>query len=214
MTATDTLVKKVRRLVNEAENDSDVSLITEDMRSLDDTILELLPQAVALVQRCSHGGHVNVKALSNEAKKVQEVSDGSYNVALPGDFFKLVSLQLTSWKRACMEISSPESLDAVNAVNGSSCVGAFNPVCVESIVDGGAKVVKLFPCNASDEVVHFVYEAQFNVADGLAMCDSYMADAVTYACTSLLYTVFEKHDAAKPFMSYAMALCGGEKSSN
>ena len=50
MITTADLVKKVRCLVNEAESDAEVSLITDDRRSLDDTVIALLPQAVALVQ--------------------------------------------------------------------------------------------------------------------------------------------------------------------
>ena len=57
------LIRKVRYLINETENDSDVTLITDDLRSIDDTILELLPQAVSIVQRQSKGKYVNVKAL-------------------------------------------------------------------------------------------------------------------------------------------------------
>jgi hypothetical protein len=56
---------------------------------------------------------------------------------------------------------------------------------------------------------HFVYEAQFDIAEGLNMCDSRMADAVSYVCVALLYNVFERYDAAKSFMSFAAALCGG-----
>ena len=47
------------------------------------------------------------------------------------------------------------------------------------------------------------------VNEGLNRCDKYMIDAVVYACASLLYNMFERYDAAKSFMSFAMAFCNG-----
>jgi hypothetical protein len=63
MITTEELIKKVRYLINETEDDSGVSLITDDIRSIDDTIMELLPQAVAIVQKQSCGRYVNARAL-------------------------------------------------------------------------------------------------------------------------------------------------------
>lgn len=209
MITTESLVKKVRRLVNEAESDADVSLMTDCNRSLDDIVRELLPQAVALVQNNSAGGYVNVKALPQADRKLVSSSDGCPSVALPSDFARLVSLQLNSWKRPCLQISSSDSSDAVNVLNGSSFAGVFRPLCVEGVTEQGKRVVKVFPSKSTDVPMHFVYEAQYNAGEGLVQCDENMADAVAYACTALLYNVFEKHDAAKSFMSYAMALCGG-----
>ena len=56
MIATDELVRRVRRLVNEAEDDAALSLISEDTRSIDAHIMRLLPQAVALAQRNKGNG--------------------------------------------------------------------------------------------------------------------------------------------------------------
>lgn len=210
MITTDTLVKKVRALVNEAESDSDVSLITDDMRSLDNVIVELLPQAVSLMQKNSMGGYVNVKALPEAERTPVFSSDGHCSIPLPYDFARLVSLQLSSWGRPCTHISSSESSGAVNFLNGSSTVGRSRPLCIGGVSALGNKVVELFPAGNGDTLLHFVYEAQFNTADGLNKCDVHMADAVAYACTALLYNVFERCDAAKSFMSYAMALCGGK----
>ena len=211
MITTADLVKKVRCLVNEAESDAEVSLITDDRRSLDDTVIALLPQAVALVQKNSGSGYVNVKALASSDRVFVSSSDGYPSVLLPDDFAKLVSLQLGSWKNPCSYISSPESPDAVCALNGNLFAGLFRPLCVEGVTELGKRVVKPFPYNTTDVIVHFVYEAQYNADEGLVLCDERMADAVAYACTALLYNVFEKHDAANSFMSFAMALCGGNE---
>ena len=61
MITTQELINKVRYLINETDADAGISLITDDMRSIDDTIIKLLPQAVAIVQKQSNGKHVNVK---------------------------------------------------------------------------------------------------------------------------------------------------------
>lgn len=211
MIATDALVKKVRSLVNEAESDADVTLITDDRRSLDDTIIELLPQAVALIQSNANGAYVNVKAIPADARVIERASDGVPFVTLPGCFVKLVSLQLASWKVPCRYISSPESAETINALNFNGGAGVFSPVCVDGVTEEGVKIVKLFPCDSTDALLHLVYEASFDPDEGLVMCDMGMADAVAYACASLLYSVFEKHDAAKSFISLAMALCGGNE---
>ena len=210
MITTEELIKKVRCLINEAEADSDVSLITDDKRSLDKTIVELLPQAVALAQKNSNGGYVNVKALTKDNRRIEKSSDGFFAVVLPEGFVALVSLQLDSWKKPCSHIASPDSAKALNVCNNSA-YGVFRPQCVEGVTEQGERVVKLFPCDAENSVMHFVYEAQFDADEGLGRCDEYMADAVAYICTSLLYSVFERYDAAKSFMSYAMALCGKNK---
>ncbi len=211
MITTAELVKKVRFLVNEAEGDYDVSLITDDKRSLDYTIMELLPQAVALVQKNSARGYVNVKALSSSDRQFVSSSDGCPSILLPDDFVRLVSVQLNSWKKPCFYISSSDSLDAVCALNGNLFAGLYRPICVEGVTEEGKRTVKPFPYNSDDVLIHFVYEAQYNINEGLVQCDEHLADAVAYACASLLYNVFEKHDASKSFMSFAMALCTGNE---
>ncbi len=63
------LLRKVRIVINEAVDDNDVSLLSVDTRSLDDSILELLPRAVLFVQ--SNKG-VNARA---EHDRLRTLSD-------------------------------------------------------------------------------------------------------------------------------------------
>ena len=53
-------------------------------------------------------------------------------------------------------------------------------------------------------------EAEFNAEDGLCGCDAVLADAVTYYCAALLYSVFERQDQANAFLSLATLLCNGK----
>ena len=207
MITTQELIKKVRYLINETEYDSGVSLITDDIRSIDNTILELLPQAVAIVQKQSNGKLVNVKNILPSNMALDELPDGAYAVVLPSDFVDLVSIKLNSWKTPCVEISLSGSVEARYKFGGNASAVSLRPVCVEDFTGDGEKVLKLFPANKSDKLSHFIYEAQFNAVYGLNTCDSCMADAVSYVCTALLYNVFERYDAAKTFMSFATALC-------
>ena len=207
MITTEELVKKVRRLVNEAEDDASVTLISEDSRSFDDTIMALLPQAVSFVQKNSHGGYVNVRVIPPGNLTIT-VFDDCPSLFLPDDFVRLVSFQLKGWRMPCTLLSSPDSLEAIYILNQKPTEGAFRPVCIEGVSNTGERIMKLFPAEYTTAVQHFVYEAQFNVAEGLNMCDSCMVDAVAYACAALLYNVFERYDSAKLFFSLALTLCG------
>ena len=96
MITTAELVKKVRRLVNEAESDAAVSVVTADYRSLDDCIVALLPQAVSLVQKMksSTTEAVNVKILSPAVIGITDNGDGTGCMPLPNDYFGPVVVQL------------------------------------------------------------------------------------------------------------------------
>ena len=206
MITTVELIKKVRCLINEADDDAELSLITDDMRSIDDTISGLLPQAVAIVQKQCNGCYVNAKALN---AALQESGDGFMCVALPQDFEGMVSARLTSWRVSCKDIFSSDSPDALYKFGKNAGGLSTRPLCVLDFSGDGERVVKFFPSSSADSLAHFVYEARFNATDGLNMCDNRMADAVAYVCAALLYNVFERYDAAKSFMSFATALCGG-----
>lgn len=208
MITTEELIKKVRCLINETEDDSGVLLITDDTRSIDDTIMGLMPQAVGIVQKQRNGRYVNVKSLKPGDVALGETPEGFKVLALPGDFTDLVSVRLASWKTSCIGISSPDCVELYCKLGKNSLPLSFTPMCVMDVAADGAKVLKLFPCNDDDTAVHFVYEAEFNASEGLELCDERMADAVAYVCAALLYNVFERYDAAKSFMSFAAALCG------
>ena len=67
MITTLNLIKKVRCIINETDEDAEISVLSDKVRSFDDIIKELLSQAVALVQQNKgvKGGYVNVKRLTS-----------------------------------------------------------------------------------------------------------------------------------------------------
>lgn len=211
MITTADLIKKVRCVINEPYEDAEVSLLTGKVRSFDDVIKELLSQAVALVQRSKgpKGGYVNVKRLTSLTGLLMEYGDGTGYMCLPDDYVELVCCKLDKWKRPCTVVQparSPEADRQYNAVTRSGCQ---RPVCVEGIMSAGSRTIEFFPLPGGAKVEDFFYEAKFDVNEGLNRCDKYMIDAVVYACASLLYNMFERYDAAKSFMSFAMAFCNG-----
>lgn len=208
------LVKRVRRLLNEAEEDAHLSLLSEDTRSIDEHILRLLPQAVALVQKnkAPGSGNVNPRAVGAASAVIADCGDGTALLQLPADFAFLVSLQLKGWKRPCRAMLAPDSSEAVARRNGYVPAGVCRPLCVESVADDGSRAVLLSPLPAGEApaLEHFVYEASFDASEGLEGCNALLADAVAYYCAALLYSVFEHQAQANAFLSLATLLCNGK----
>ena len=92
------LVKKVRTLLNEAEQEG-VSLITGDTLLLDKHIAALLPEAVLFIQMNKAQGVLNVKSFANCTLKVD--GDGDAVVQLPDDYIRLVSIKVDSCRHCC-----------------------------------------------------------------------------------------------------------------
>ncbi|MBE6296238.1 MAG: hypothetical protein E7086_07030 [Bacteroidales bacterium] len=212
MIATDELVRRVRRLVNEAEEDASLSLVSEDTRSIDTHILRLLPQAVALAQRNKGKGVgcVNPRSVSPQDVVIADNGDGGGALSLPADFVSLVSLQLDGWRRPCTVLHASGSAEALAQGNSHTRAGMCRPVCVEGCGAGGTRVALLYPLLQGAGLGHFVYEASFDAEQGLVGGDAVLEDAVAYYCAALLYSVFERGDQATAFLSLATALCNGK----
>lgn len=206
------LIKKVRLVINEATDDSDVSLLSVDSLQFDDTIRELLPRAVSFIQKNKGVGRVNARNVSPVAINVTADVSGGGLLQLPGDFVSLVSLQLKGWQSPVHHLHAHDSREAMWQQNGYTRAGCCRPVCVESLREQGGRCALLFPLPEGEgaEPLLFVYEAAFNADDGLEGYDEGMVDAVVYMCASLLYTMFERYDAANAMLSFALAASGGQ----
>jgi hypothetical protein len=214
MIASAELVKRVRRLLNEAEEDAHLSLLSEDTRSIDEHIMRLLPQAVAFVQKnkAPGCGNVNARAADSASALLDDRGDGCAVLALPDDFAHLVSLQLKGWKRPCRLMLGSDSGEAVVRSNGYVPAGVHRPLCVEGVAGDGSRIAILSPLpdGGRPQLECFVYEAVFDADRGLEGCDATLADAVVYYCAALLYSVFERQDQANAFLSLATLLCNGK----
>ena len=209
----DELLKRVRLVINEAEYDSEVTLLSVDTRRIDDCIKGLLPSAVSFIQKNkgSSGCRVNTKSVTPSSLSVTDNGSGGGQIVLPNDFVELVSLQLEGWLSPVCRLHPNDSREAAWLQNTYTRAGACRPVGIAAFTSSGARCAMLFPLPGGNgsKVRHFVYEAIFNAADGLNGYDSGMEDAVVYACASLLYTMFERYDAANAMLSQALAACGG-----
>ena len=208
------LLRKVRIVINEAANDNDVSLLSADTRRLDDSIMELLPRAVMFIQKNkgAAAGRVNTRSVAPSDMNITANAIGGGQLPLPADFVQLVSLQLDGWQSPVCQLHAHDSREATWQRNGYTRAGCCRPVCIESFTPDGERCALLFPLPADDgaKPSHFIYEAAFNAADGLNGYDDGMVDAVVYACASLLYTMFERYDAANAMLAQALAACGGQ----
>ena len=207
------LVRRVRVVINEVADDGDVSLLSVDTRSLDDTILELLPQAVAFIQK-NKGigvGCVNARSARNSAQNVVPHLDGGL-IALPDDFEELVSFTLEKWQTPVYKVHAHNSCEAAWQRNEYTRAGYCRPVCVETFTPGGIRCLLVYPFAENDPSApeNFIYEARFNESDGLNNQSDAIVDAVVYKCASLLYMVFERYDAANSMLTLALAACGGQ----
>lgn len=205
------LLKKVRLVINEAASDNDVSLLSVDTRRLDDSIMELLPRAVSFIQKNKgvNGGRVNTKAVDSSQLTVKADKSGGALLLLPDDFVELVSLQLDGWLSPVHHLHAHNSREALWQQNEYTRAGNCRPACVESFTPQGERCAMLFPVGTAAKPLHFIYEAAFNATDGLSGYDEIMVDAVVYECASLLYSMFERYDAANAMLSLALACCGG-----
>jgi hypothetical protein len=205
------LVRRVRVLINETADDEEVSLLSADTRSLDKTILEMLPQAVAFIQHNKGigAGCVNLKSVKN--LNISHFSGGGL-MLLPEDFELLVSLKLERWKSPVHTIHAIDSREAAWQQNEFTVAGCCKPVCVESFTPGGVRCALLYPFANDDSSIpeHFIYEARFNASEGLESRGDSIVDSVVYMCASLVYTMFERHDCANSMLALALAACGGK----
>lgn len=206
------LLKKVRLVINEAASDDNVSLLSVDTRQLDESIMELLPRAVSFIQKNkgAANGRVNTKSVPSGDIEVNADESGTGLLLLPDDFVQIVSLELAGWRLPVHHLYSHDSREAAWQQNEYTRAGCCRPVCIESFTPQGERCAKLFPLPDGDSAkpLHFIYEAAFNAADGLVGYDGCMVDAVVYECASLLYTMFERYDAANAMLSQALAACG------
>ena len=213
MITADELVKRVRRLLNEAEEDAGLSFLSEETRNIDGHVFGLLPQAVALVQRnkAPDCGNVNPRVVDIGMAVLADNGDGCASLPLPDDFVALVSVQLKGWRRSCLRLLSQDCGEALAMNSGYVRAGVCRPLCMEGVAGDGSRVALLspLPADGAPQLEHFVYEAAFNADEGLVGCSDVLADAVAYYCVALLYSVFERQDQSNAYLSLATLLCNG-----
>ncbi len=210
MMADSVLKEKVRTLLNEAQSENSISLITDDTLLLDKYISELLPEAVLFVQMNKKSGMLNGKSMANCNLSLW---NGEYGVIiLPEDYVRLVSFKLDNWLHPCYNVSSPGSVADAAQANKYTRAGKSSPVCIE-VPSAQGILLYVYPVEEDSipTVEYLLYEGTYNSSKGLASNNDSLLQAVAYQCAGLVCNVFEKYDAANAFMSLAAALCNNNK---
>ena len=210
----DELIKQVRIVVNETGNDDDVSLLSVDTRSFDENIKSLLPKAVSFVQhnKAVASKRVNVKSVLPVLLTPQVDSSGGAYIAFPPDFAALYAVKLDGWEVPVDTILPLGSSEAKRQFCKYTRAGCCKPVCVESARPLGNGGMLLFPLPGGENpsLSMFLYEAVYNPDEQLYGTDEDMVIAIVYECAALLYTMFERYDAANSCHALAMAACGAK----
>ena len=212
MITNDELRLKVRQIINEMYDDSAVTLLSDDTRSIDKHIAALLPDAVLWIQRNKGWGSLNPKN-AIEAK-IKDNGDGTGEIVLPEDFVKLISLKMEGWQRPCLQMFPSESAVAAAQHNHYTRAGHCRPVCVESYNGDGRVVLSYYslPKESEPQITELLYEARYNPDEGLSGCDIALHKAVAYQCAAMLFNVFERRDCANSLMAIASAYCNNFQS--
>lgn len=212
MITNDELRLKVRQIINEMHDDSAVTLLSDDTRSIDEHITALLPDAVLWIQRNKGWGSLNPKRATDVT--VKDNGDGTGEIILPTDFVKLISLQMEGWHTACTQMFPSESAVAVAQRNPYTRAGCYRPVCVESYNADGRVVMIYYslPKESVPQLKELLYEACYNPDEGLAGCDTALHKAVAYQCAAMLFNIFERRDCASSLMGIAAAYCNNYQS--
>lgn len=211
MITADFIIDKVRLLINETSGEEALTLLSEDTRSIDDTIAGLIADAVLFVQQNKSSGSLNPKQYVVGKDAVTENDDGSGAILLPDDFVSLLSMQMKGWERPCTLLVAANTPVALAQSNLLTRGGCSKPVCVEGVSATGAPALFYYslPAGASAVVEHFIYEAAYNKDAGINSAPSNpLLTAVAYECAALLYNVFENNAAANAFMALALSWCG------
>lgn len=209
MITAEELHSRVRQLINETDDDSAVTLLTDDTRSIDEHIDALMPDAVLFVQKNKRAGVVNPKSVDAGEVAITDNGDGTGFLELPDDFVSLVSFELDGWQRPCTKLYPAASAEARVQCNPYMRAGCCKPVCIEGISHLGKRLLCYYslPHDVTPVVNRFVYEAVYNPQEGLLGTDVALHKAVVYQCVALLYGMFERGDNAGYFSGVAASLC-------
>ena len=200
MISAEDLRLKVRQIINEMPDDADVSLLSDDTRSIDEHISALMPDAVLWVQKTKAWGCLNPKNAVDA--EIKQCGDGTGEILLPKDFVKLISLQLEGWERPCIMLFPSVSTVALAQHNTYTRAGVSRPVCVEEYNADGRTIAHCFslPQGVEPKLRTLLYEACYNPLEGVSGCDEALHKAVAYQCAAMLYNVFERRDCSTTLM--------------
>lgn len=190
------IVDKVRVIMNEAGEETTLSMLSEDTLKISDYIRESIPDAVALVQMNSPVRSVNAKMYSPVLTMM--TGDGCYRADVPDDYVSLIGAKMSKWSRGCVGTSDFQSEEYKRQCNPVTRSGKNAPVCVYGPGIGGKMYIYLYPGLSGDTMEYFSYEGRYTPGSGLPLSeDDPLLLAVCYMTASLVYSIFENKQSAE-----------------
>lgn len=186
------MVRDIKKVINEAGDEEEVLLITEDKVNLDLYIEEALSSSVLFFQRNMPATTINMKAALSGERAGAEGMD-CHVIDVPEDYVRLVRLKMKSWRRACVTTFPVGGEEWKRQQNPHTRAKLWKPVCIEDVNNKGKRVLRCYGVGYQDggTIDDFVYEAKFNVEEGLNVTDENLYKAILYKAASLVYAIYQ-----------------------
>ena len=199
------IIAKVRTIMNEAGEETMLTLLSEDTVKLTEYIKSAIPDAVSIVMANSP-----VRCVNKKVGNVMATSGGSGTgyVLLPEDFVSLIAFKMPGWKRMVAVLHPVDSEEYKVQCNEFTRSGISKPMCFLNYNKTGQKVLEYFATGTSGTTVDtFVYGGRYSSTEGIDLSgNDPLASAVCYMCASLVYSIFENEKTAKEMQTISLNL--------
>lgn len=191
--------------MNEVSSDEELHLLSEDTIKLEEYIRACIPDAVNMVVEVAPLNLLNPTVAGSIAIAN---TNGVGSIVLPADFFRLVAVKLSTWKRSVSRAYPFGGVDYAIQHNACTRAGANKPVCVFSYNSSGKSILECFPGEGTVEL--FLYAktstSSGDTVTGLETPKEELFPAICYVCASLVYNIFENPTTADRIKAIALEL--------
>ena len=194
------ITAKVRAIMNEAGEDDNLHLISDDTIKLNEYIESVLSEAVNLVLLSAPMQYINVFSATAPVSN----QDGIGIIILPADFLRLASIKFIEWKRG-VNIVYPVGSEFYkiqrnpvtrSGINKPACAFAHNKL---------NPVIECYP-SGTMEYFYYVKSALTTANKGVELFKDTLTPSVCYMCASLVYYIFENSNTGDRMKAIATEL--------
>lgn len=186
------IIRRVKCLMNETDpGEPDTVLLADEPLGVEQAIAECIADAANIVFAAAP---VHLVPLTDGTPLRITEKDGAGIIQLPGDFVRLASLRLSTWKRTLFSPVSPGSAPHREQNNSYLKAGTVKPVAVLTGSSGGARL-ECYPFTTGTTVQELFYSAKAAGAEDIPE-NSLLTPAVCYMCAALAYGIFGNAEAA------------------
>lgn len=200
------IIKKVRTIMNETGEDTNLSLLEEDTIKLDEYIKSVIAEAINIIISNSPVRCVNKKSGNNLT--INKTDNDSGYINLPNDYISLIAFKITGWKRISVNVYNPDSEEYKAQCNDFTRAGIYKPICISNYKNG-ERILEYYAVGTdpNPSIETFIYEAQYDRTVGLNLnMNDPLVDSICYMCASLVYSIFENEKTAKEMQTISINL--------